>query len=149
MEDSLIKPWLWFDITNTFSLTKDRLFLYIIFIYTIYFHLLWHCVKSVRIRRFSGLYFPASRLNTEIYSIFSLNAGKYGAEKLRIRALFTQCEWMVESLDFLSFRYFWINYWFDESICAIRCFEVSSHVEVETTLYPHRNIIKLAKNFKK
>ena len=28
-----------------------------------------HCVNSVRIRSFSGLYFPAFGLNTEIYSV--------------------------------------------------------------------------------
>ena len=39
-----------------------------------------HCVKSTRIRSFSGLYFPA----------FGLNTRKYGPEKLRIRTLFTQ-----------------------------------------------------------
>ena len=38
------------------------------------------CVKSVRIRSFSGPYFPAFRLNTE----------KYRPEKLRIWILFTQ-----------------------------------------------------------
>ena len=47
-----------------------------------------HCVKSVRIWSFSGLYFPAFGLNT--VSIFSTNAGKYGPEKLRIRTLFMQ-----------------------------------------------------------
>ena len=36
------------------------------------------CVKRVRIRSFSGPYFPAFRLNTEKYSVFSPNAGKYG-----------------------------------------------------------------------
>ena len=41
----------------------------------------YHCVKSVRIRSYSGLYFPT----------FELNTGKYGPEKLRIRTLFTQC----------------------------------------------------------
>ena len=30
---------------------------------------LFHCVKSVRIRSFSGLYFPVFGLNTEIYRI--------------------------------------------------------------------------------
>ena len=39
-----------------------------------------HCVKSVRIRSFSGPYFP----------VFSPNARKYGQEKLRIRTLFMQ-----------------------------------------------------------
>ena len=62
------------------------------------------CVKSVRIRSFSGLYFPAFGPNTEIYkvlskiyevlclfiSVFSPNAGKCGPEKFRIRTLFTK-----------------------------------------------------------
>ena len=50
-----------------------------------------HYVKSVRIRSFSGLYFPAFGLNTERYgvslSVFSPSAGKYGPEKLRIWTL--------------------------------------------------------------
>ena len=61
-----------------------------------------HCIKSVHIRSFSGPHFPAFELNTEIYgvslsirdmeylSVFSLNAGKYGPEKLQIRTLFKQ-----------------------------------------------------------
>ena len=49
-----------------------------------------HCVKSVLIRSFSGSYFPAFGLNTERYFAFSLNAGKYGPEKLRIQTRFTQ-----------------------------------------------------------
>ena len=43
-------------------------------------HVICHCVKSVRIQSFSGLYFPA----------LVLNMGTYGLEKLRIRTLFTQ-----------------------------------------------------------
>ena len=43
-------------------------------------------MKSVYIRSFSGPYFPAFGLNTEI----SLNARKCGSEELRIRTLFTQ-----------------------------------------------------------
>ena len=39
-----------------------------------------HCVKSVQFRSFSGPYF----------TVFSLNAGKYGPGKLRIRTLFVQ-----------------------------------------------------------
>ena len=41
----------------------------------------WHCVKSIRIRSFSGPYFL----------VFSPNARKYGTKKLRIRTIFTQC----------------------------------------------------------
>ena len=38
----------------------------------------------------TGPYFPVFRLNTERYSIFSPNTGKYGLEKLQIRKLLTQ-----------------------------------------------------------
>ena len=48
-----------------------------------------HCVKSVRIRSFSGPCFPAFGLNiwTPYLSIFSPNAGEFGPEKFRIRKL--------------------------------------------------------------
>ena len=39
-----------------------------------------HCVNSVRIRTYSGPYFPAFGLNTPYLSIFSPNAGKYGPD---------------------------------------------------------------------
>ena len=42
------------------------------------------CVKSVQILGFSGLFFPAFRLNMEFtskISVFSPNTGKYGLEK--------------------------------------------------------------------
>ena len=39
-----------------------------------------HCVKSVRIRSYSYLHFPAFGLNRERYSVFIPNAGKYGTE---------------------------------------------------------------------
>ena len=48
-----------------------------------------HCVKSVRIRSFSGPYFTAFGL-TLYLSIFSPNAGKYGRVKLPIWTIFTQ-----------------------------------------------------------
>ena len=46
-----------------------------------------HCVKSVHIRSFSGLYFRAFGLNTvslriQYLSVFSPNARKSGSEKL-------------------------------------------------------------------
>ena len=40
---------------------------------------------------FSSLYFSAFRLNMETCKVFSLNVGKYGPEKLRIKTLFTKC----------------------------------------------------------
>ena len=52
-----------------------------------------HCLKSARIRSFSGSYFPAFGMNTErskygenteYLSVFSSNAGKHGPEKLQI-----------------------------------------------------------------
>ena len=51
-----------------------------------------HCVKSVRIRRFSGPYIPAFGLNTEYLSVFSPNAGNYRPEKHPIRTLLLQCK---------------------------------------------------------
>ena len=51
-----------------------------------------HCVKSVRIRSFSGPYFSAFGLNTERYGVSlctQSKCGKDGPEKLRIGALFT------------------------------------------------------------
>ena len=42
-----------------------------------------HCVKSVRIRSFSGLYFPAFALNTEKYSVCLRIQSDCG--KIRIR----------------------------------------------------------------
>ena len=44
---------------------------------SIKFFKIFHCVKSARNCKFSGPYFP----------VFSPNAGKYGSEKLWIRAL--------------------------------------------------------------
>ena len=52
-------------------------------IYVEIFKKIVHCVKSVRIRSYPGLYFPAFGLNTEdtkFLSRFSPNAGKYGPE---------------------------------------------------------------------
>ena len=43
-----------------------------------WFRRFYHCAKSVRIRKFSGPYFPALGLNTEYLSVFIPNAGKYG-----------------------------------------------------------------------
>ena len=52
----------------------------------------YHCVKSVRIRNFSGPYFPTSGLNAESSKyLFGLNAGKDGPGKLRILTLLAQC----------------------------------------------------------
>ena len=51
-----------------------------------------HCLKSVRIRSFSGPYFPAFELNTEIYRVnlcIWSECGKIRTRKLHIRTLFT------------------------------------------------------------
>ena len=39
-----------------------------------------HCIKNLRIRRYSNPHFPAFGLNTERYSVFSPDAGKYEPE---------------------------------------------------------------------
>ena len=43
----------------------------------------WHCVKSIRIRSFSGPYFPAFGLNTERYEVSFHIQSDY--EKIRTR----------------------------------------------------------------
>ena len=43
-----------------------------------------HCVKSVRIRNYSGLYFPAFGLNTERYFVSLFNESEYGKIRTRI-----------------------------------------------------------------
>ena len=57
-----------------------------------------HCVKSVRIRSFSGPYFPHSELKWRD-TVLSSNAGKYEPGKLRIRTLFTQCIFITLKQD--------------------------------------------------
>ena len=47
------------------------------------------CVKSVRIRSFSGPYFPAFELNSPYLSVLIPNTQKYGPEKLQIRTPLT------------------------------------------------------------
>ena len=61
------------------------------------FQLRQQCIKSVRIRSFSGPYFLLFGLNTESpnLSVFSPNEEKHGPEKLRIRTLFTQCKCLL------------------------------------------------------
>ena len=55
-----------------------------------------HCVKSVRIRNYSGPYL----------SVFSLNAGKYGPELLRIRTLFTHANPIVFMLVRMVYAFY-------------------------------------------
>ena len=50
-----------------------------------------HCVKSARIRSFSGLYFPAFRLNAAHLSVFSQNI-KYKNIKKRLLFYFSDHE---------------------------------------------------------
>ena len=75
-----------------------------------------HCVKYVRIRSFSGLYFPEFGLNTarhEDLSVFSLNAGKYGPEKLRIRTLFHAMSGFLKCFFLLTLRLSLYHLFFD------------------------------------
>ena len=57
-----------------------------------------HCVKSLRIRSYSGPHFPELRLNMErygvsvrIYSKCGKMREKFGPEKFQMQTLFTQC----------------------------------------------------------
>ena len=83
-----------------------------------------HYVKSVRIRRFSGPYFPVFGLNTERYSYlseFSTNAGKYGSENSeygyfsRSNALNTELLSPKNSLKNIT------NVWYDKHLIKILC----------------------------
>ena len=55
----------------------------------IFFHISFHCLKSVRMRCFFWSVF--SRIQTEYREILYLYTGKYGPEKLRVWTLFKQC----------------------------------------------------------
>ena len=44
-------------------------FAFVVFSFWKYYHRVIYCVKSVRIRRYVGLYFPSFGLNTERYSV--------------------------------------------------------------------------------
>ena len=75
-----------------------------------------HCVKCVRIRSFPGLYFPEFGLNTarhEDLSVFSLNAGKYGPKKLRIRTLFHAMSGFLKYFFLLPLRLSLYHLFFD------------------------------------
>ena len=64
----------------------------------------FHCEKSIRIRSFSGPYFPAFELNMERNLFrFSPNARKCGPEKLQIWTLSRKCS-IRKFLDSI-FRY--------------------------------------------
>ena len=68
----------------------------------------YHCVKSFRIRSFSGPHFPTFGLNrrdTPYLSIFSPNAKKCGPEKLRIRTLCTQFTSII-TVYFIALHHF-------------------------------------------
>ena len=57
-----------FQVLGVLTLLSNQFF-YFCFTYSKNFGLV-HCMKSVRIQRFSGPYFPAFRLNTERYSVY-------------------------------------------------------------------------------
>ena len=62
-----------------------------------YLHFHKHCVKSVRIRSFSGTYFPAFKL--KYLSVFSPYAGTKEPEKLQIWTLFMQLNGLIGKVD--------------------------------------------------
>ena len=73
-----------FALNNTISLYINISF---------YLSILQHCVKSVRIRSYSGPYFPKFGLNTERCTAslgIQCKCGKYGPEQLRIWTHFMQ-----------------------------------------------------------
>ena len=77
------------------------------------FSLSWHYVKCVYIRSFSGSYFPAFDLNTEIYSVNLSTQSKCG--KIRTRKTpKTDTFYAVWMKQF--HKYSWYR-WFDKNIC--------------------------------
>ena len=66
-----------------------------------------HCVKSVQIRNFSGLYFSLSdwtRRDNPYLSVFSPNVGKYGQEKTPYLNTFHAVEYLWGSLFLIKLR---------------------------------------------
>ena len=64
----------------------------------------WHCVKSVRIRSYSGPHFPTFGLNTERYSVSLRIQSKCRKMRTRITpkwTLFTQCEKENKRINYL------------------------------------------------
>ena len=94
-----------------------------------------HCVKSVHIRSYSGLYFPAFRLNSERYSVslrIQAECRKYGPEQLRIRTLFMQ--WIAsEKLSFQTFT-FWIRV---TKSALTRATKLRTKVSLASPFYSH------------
>ena len=56
---------------------------------------------------FSGLYFPAFRLKTERYEVFSRNAGKYGLENTLYLDIFYTVQYAVDSHSCKPLSLFW------------------------------------------
>ena len=92
-----------------------------------------HCVKIVRIRSFSGPYFSYLswiQRDAPHLSVFSLNAGKYVLELLRIGTLFTQWELKL----FLLIRFQRLSSF---KLCK---FQFSLTLCAEESMKYHRNI---------
>ena len=60
-----------------------------------------HCIKSLRIRSYSGLYFPAFRLNTERHGVSLRIQSEYAKNRIRI---ISNTDTFHEVLDLHGFR---------------------------------------------
>ena len=71
----------------------------------------WHCVKSVPIRSYSDLYFPAFRLNTEKYIVSRSVKQKrrVSGKKIFAKTIYTTIEMVNFSFDLRKgVYYFWV-----------------------------------------
>ena len=59
----------------------------------------WHCLKSVRIRSFSDLYFPVFGLNTEIYCVNPYIQSKSGIIRTRKTSAFGHFSRRLKAFD--------------------------------------------------
>ena len=94
-----------------------------------------HCVKSLRIRSYSGPHFPELRLNMErygvsvrIYSKCGKMREKFGPEKIQMQTLFTQC--LMLMLHIRQSIYLVLTNVFSTSLLFHIAFD-----EISTTLY--------------
>ena len=66
----------------------------------------FHCEKNVRIRNFSGPYFPVFGLSTKVWRVnicIQSVFGKYGPEKLQLGTLLMQCFLLAFPCNYLSY----------------------------------------------
>ena len=110
-----------------------------------------HCVKSVRIRSYSGPYFPRIfphskwiRIDTEYLSVFSPNAGKCGTEKISVFEHFSRSgvrrDWSIFSKSFIRIAQFSLPKWqCRKKMCCSFSFKTTCTKKIQCI---HKNVRK-------